>query len=258
MGVTPNNGIGDVYSKIKSLPEAKQTEIKNDIMKQYESRPELAYVNSRNGITNLHVPSDVIIDASMPPMIRDSGKMWDKNDQQKDTYAMVPDRSYAGIYKEIVNYCRETGGFDVRTMGAVSNVGLMAKKAEEYGSHDKTFVVKQGKVRVTFNNKTLYEQNVENNDIFRMCQTKNEAIKDWVKLAVDRLNKSGHTAVFWLDENRAHDKNLINLVNNELKSHKYDTNKVKIMNPVKAMRYSCEQIHKGESVISVTGNVLRD
>lgn len=194
----------------------------------------------------------------MPPMIRDSGKMWDKHDKQQDTYAMVPDRSYAGIYKEIVNFCKETGGFDVRTMGAVSNVGLMAKKAQEYGSHDKTFVLNQGKVRVSFNGKTLYEKNVEQNDIFRMNQTKDEAIKDWVRLAVDRLNKSGHTAVFWLDENRAHDKNLRKIVSTYLKDHKYDASKVKVMNPIDAMRYSCEQIHKGESVISCTGNVLRD
>ncbi|PKD42551.1 NADP-dependent isocitrate dehydrogenase [Rhodohalobacter barkolensis] len=260
LGVDPNNGFGDLESKIKDLPEEKQTEIKADIQKCYEKGPDLAMVNSHKGITNLHVPSDVIIDASMPAMIRTSGKMWNKNDETQDTKAVIPESSYAGIYQEVIDFCKEHGAFDPTTMGSVPNVGLMAKKAEEYGSHDKTFEIPgSGKVRVV--NKggdTLLEHDVAEGDIWRMCQTKDAPIKDWVGLAVRRARETGDPAIFWLDEERAHDAELINKVNQYLPDFDTTGLDIQIMSPVKAMRYTLERTKAGKDTISVTGNVLRD
>ncbi|MBW3544142.1 MAG: NADP-dependent isocitrate dehydrogenase [Bacteroidetes bacterium] len=260
LGVDPDNGLGDLYSKIKNLPQEQQAEIERDIQAVYQERPELAMVNSDKGITNLHVPSDIIIDASMPAAIRESGKMWGPDGQLHDTKAIIPDRSYAGIYQEVIKFHKENGAFDVTTMGTVPNIGLMAQKAEEYGSHDKTFeMAGNGTVRVTdASGKVLLEQQVEEGDIFRMCQTKDVAIQDWVKLAVTRARITQTPAVFWLDANRAHDQNLIQKVTRYLKDYDTQGLEIKIMSPVEAMRYSCQRAKEGKDTISVTGNVLRD
>ena len=260
LGVNPNNGIGDVYGKIQSLPDAERTAIESDIQAVYNTRPQLAMVNSDKGITNLHVPSDVIIDASMAAAIRSSGKMWGADGQAHDTKAMIPDRCYATIYQECIKFCQEQGAFDVTTMGNVANVGLMAQKAEEYGSHDKTFEIPtDGVVRVVdATGATLIEHQVERGDIWRMCQTKNTPIQDWVKLAVNRAKATGCQTIFWLDADRAHDANLITKVNEYLAHHDTTGLDIQILAPVAAMRFTCEQIKAGKNVISVTGNVLRD
>lgn len=260
IGANVNNGLMDVLEKLKKLPDEKRKEIENDINKVYEYRPELAMVDSRIGKTNLHVPNDIIIDASMPVVIRDGGKMWNKKDELQDTLAMIPDRSYATIYQTIIEDAKANGQFDPATMGAVSNVGLMAKKAEEYGSHDKTFEIKaDGVVRVmNSEGKVLMEQPVEAGDIFRMCQAKDEAIKDWVKLAVNRARASNTPAIFWLDENRAHDREIIAKVKKYLPEHDTTGLEIKILKPVEAMKYTLERTRKGLDTISVTGNVLRD
>ena len=256
----PNNGLGDIYEKIKKLPEVQKKEIENDISKCYETKPWLAMVNSAKGITNLHVPSDVIIDASMPCVIRDSGKMWNKDDLLEDVKCIIPDRCYATMYAEIMSYCKQNGQFDVATMGNVANVGLMAQKAEEYGSHDKTFEMKEaGKMRVVDNTgKVIFEHAVEKGDIWRMCQTKDVAIKDWVKLAVSRARATGDPAIFWLDDHRAHDHELIKKVQAYLKEHNTEGLDITIASPVHAMRRTCERVTEGLNTISVTGNVLRD
>ncbi|HLE17819.1 MAG TPA: NADP-dependent isocitrate dehydrogenase, partial [Syntrophales bacterium] len=260
LGVDVNNGLGDLYAKIAKLPESKRTAIEADVQACYKKRPELAMVNPDKGITNLHVPSDVIIDASMPAMIRESGKMWDSSGKLHDTKAVIPDGSYAGVYQETITNCKKHGAFDPRTMGSVPNVGLMAQKAEEYGSHDKTFKAPgNGTIRVVdASGKTLLEQGVEEGDIFRMCQTKDAAIRDWVKLAVNRAKATGAPAVFWLDKNRAHDSQLIEKVTRYLKDHDTKGLDIKIMSPVEATRFSLERIREGKDTISVTGNVLRD
>ncbi|NEQ96569.1 MAG: NADP-dependent isocitrate dehydrogenase [Cyanothece sp. SIO2G6] len=260
LGVNPNNGLGDVYAKIQSLPDEKREAIAADLEAAYAKRPRLAMVNSDKGITNLHVPSDVIIDASMAAAIRSSGKMWGPDGKLHDTKAMIPDRCYATMYHEIIKFCQENGAFDVTTMGNVSNVGLMAQKAEEYGSHDKTFEIPtNGTVRVVDATGTvLMEQAVEQGDIWRMCQTKDIPIQDWVKLAVNRARTTGSPAVFWLDGDRAHDANIIAKVKQYLPQHDTTGLDIQILPPVKAMRFSCEQIKAGKNVISVTGNVLRD
>ncbi|MCB9419583.1 MAG: NADP-dependent isocitrate dehydrogenase [Ardenticatenaceae bacterium] len=260
LGVNPNNGLGDVYTKIKTLPDAERAAIKADIQAVYKTRPALAMVNSNKGITNLHVPSDIIIDASMAAAIRDSGKMWGPDSKPYDSKMMIPDRCYAGIYQEIISFCQENGAFDVTKMGNVSNVGLMAQKAEEYGSHDKTFEIPaNGTVQVVNQaGQTLMEHEVEAGDIWRMCQAKDLPIQDWVKLAVSRAKETGAPTIFWLDPNRAHDSNLIEKVNAYLPSHDTTGLDIRIMSPVDAMRFSCEQIAAGSDVISVTGNVLRD
>lgn len=260
LGVNPNNGIGDVYAKIQSLPEGERNAIESDLQAVYTSRPQLAMVNSDKGITNLHVPSDVIIDASMAAAIRTSGKMWGADGQAHDMKAMIPDRCYATIYQECINFCKEHGAFDVATMGNVANVGLMAQKAEEYGSHDKTFEIPtDGVVRVLdATGATLMEHSVEQGDIWRMCQTKDLPIQDWVKLAVKRARATGCSTIFWLDEDRAHDANLIVKVDEYLGNHDTTGLDLKIMSPVAAMRFTCDRIKAGKNVISVTGNVLRD
>jgi isocitrate dehydrogenase len=260
LGVNPNNGIGDVYAKIQALPDAERSAIESDLQAVYTSRPQLAMVNSDKGITNLHVPSDVIIDASMAAAIRTSGKMWGADGQAHDMKAMIPDRCYATIYQECIKFCQEHGAFDVTTMGNVANVGLMAQKAEEYGSHDKTFEIPAGGVVrvVDAAGETLMEHRVEKGDIWRMCQTKDLPIQDWVKLAVNRARITGCQTVFWLDEHRAHDANLIVKVNEYLGNHDTAGLDIKIMSPVAAMRFTCDRIKAGENVISVTGNVLRD
>ncbi len=260
LGVDVNNGIGDVYSKIESLPEAQKAEIEAAIQAVYQTQPELAMVDSDRGITNLHVPSDIIVDASMPAMLRSSGQMWGPDGKQKDTKAMIPDRSYAGIYQAVIDFCKEHGAFDPTTMGSVPNVGLMAQKAEEYGSHDKTFILDAaGTVRVVdASGNVLLEQAVEEGDIFRMCQVKDAPIQDWVKLAVTRARATGVPAVFWLDENRAHDAELIKKVNAYLPDHDTDGLEIKILSPVEACKYSLERMKAGLDTISVTGNVLRD
>lgn len=260
IGSNFNNGLMDVLEKLKKLPDEKRIEIENDISKVYETRPELAMVDSRIGKTNLHIPNDVIIDASMPVVIRDGGKMWNRRDELQDTIAMIPDRSYATMYQAMIDDIKTNGQFDPATMGAVSNVGLMAKKAEEYGSHDKTFEMKDdGVVRVVNSEgKVLLEQQVEKGDIFRMCQTKDEAIKDWFKLAVNRARASKTPAIFWLDENRAHDREIISKVKKYLPQHDTTELEIKILKPVDAMKYTCERSRKGLDTISVTGNVLRD
>lgn len=260
IGANVNNGLMDVLEKLKKLPDDKRQEIENDINKVYESRPELAMVDSRIGKTNLHVPNDVIIDASMPVVIRDGGKMWNRKDELQDTLAMIPDRSYSTMYQAMIDDIKINGQFDPATMGAVSNVGLMAKKAEEYGSHDKTFEMKDdGVVRVVnAEGKVLLEQQVEKGDIFRMCQTKDEAIKDWIKLAVNRAKASNTPAIFWLDDNRAHDREIIAKVKKYLPEHDTTGLEIKILKPVEAMKYTCERSRKGLDTISVTGNVLRD
>ena len=260
LGVDEDNGLGDVYAKIENLPAEQRDEIKADIMKVYESRPDLAMVDSDNGITNLHVPNDVIIDASMPAALRSSGKMWNPAGKLQDAKFMIPDRCYAGVYQAVVDFCKEHGAFDVTTMGNVSNVGLMAQKAEEYGSHDKTFKAPgEGVIRVTDESgSTVFEQQVEQGDIFRMCQTKDAPIRDWVKLAVNRARATGALTLFWLDENRAHDAQLIAKVNEYLKFHDTDGLDIRILPPVEACRLSMETIKAGKDAISVTGNVLRD
>lgn len=260
IGANVNNGLMDILEKLKKLPDEKRIEIENDINKVYEYRPELAMVDSRTGKTNLHVPNDVIVDASMPVVIRDGGKMWNRKDELQDTIAMIPDRSYATMYQAMIDDIKVNGQFDPATMGAVSNVGLMAKKAEEYGSHDKTFEMKDdGFVRVVNSEgKVLLEQKVEKGDIFRACQTKDEAIKDWIKLAVNRARASNTPAIFWLDENRAHDKEIIAKVKKYLPENDTTGLEIKILKPVDAMKYTCERSRKGLDTISVTGNVLRD
>ena len=260
IGVDPNNGIGDVYARIADLPSDLRAEIEADIQAVYESRPPLAMVNSDRGITNLHVPSDVIIDASMPAALRSSGQMWGPDGKLADTHAMIPDRCYAGIYQAVFDDCRAHGAYDVPTMGNVSNVGLMAQKAQEYGSHDKTFEMPAaGTVTVIDESGTvLLEHQVEPGDIWRMCQTKDLPIRDWVKLAVNRARASGSAAIFWLDPNRAHDANLIDKVNEYLKDHDTEGLDIRIMAPVDAMRATLERVRRGEDTISVTGNVLRD
>ncbi|MCE3251153.1 MAG: NADP-dependent isocitrate dehydrogenase, partial [Cellvibrio sp.] len=260
LAVDLNNGLGDLYAKIKSLPADKQAEIEGDIKALYATRPELAMVNSDKGITNLHVPSDVIVDASMPAMIRDSGKMWDTAGKLQDTKACIPDRCYAGIYQVVIDDCKKHGAFDPKTMGSVPNVGLMAQAAEEYGSHDKTFqIATAGVVRVVDGGgKVLIEQAVEQGDIFRMCQVKDAPIQDWVKLAVNRARASATPAVFWLDPKRAHDAQLITKVTTYLKDHDTSGLEIYIKTPEEAIQYSLDRIRAGKDTISVTGNVLRD
>ena len=260
LGIDLNNGIGEVYTKIASLPAAQQAEVKADVEACYETRPDLAMVNSDRGITNLHVPSDVIIDASMPAAIRESGKMWGPDGAQHDTKYTIPDRSYARIYQETIAFHKEHGKFDVTTMGNVANVGLMAQKAEEYGSHDKTFEMSgNGRVRVVDGSgRALIEHEVGVGDIWRMCQTKDLPIQDWVKLAVTRARLTGSAAIFWLDKNRAHDANLIEKVNTYLKDHDTDGLDIQILSPVEGMRLSLERARDGKDTVSVTGNVLRD
>ncbi len=260
LGVNTNNGLGDLYTKIKTLPVDKQTEIEADLHAVMNAKADIAMVDSNKGITNLHVPSDVIVDASMPAMIRSAGKMWNKHGKQQDTLAVIPDRCYAGIYKETIEFCKQHGAFDPRTMGTVPNVGLMAQQAEEYGSHNKTFQMSgNGSVRVVDGNgKVLMEQAVEQGDIFRMCQVKDAPIQDWIKLAVSRSRLSGMPAVFWLDEKRAHDAELIKKVNLYLKDHDTSGLDIRIMSPQDATRFTLQQIKAGKDVISVTGNVLRD
>lgn len=258
LNFNPNNGLGELYAKIKG--HAQEAEIKAAIEQAIQAGPDIAMVNSDEGITNLHVPSDVIIDASMPAMIRTSGQMWNKEGNAQDAIAIIPDRSYAGVYKTVIEDCKANGAYDPATMGTVPNVGLMAKKAEEYGSHDKTFQAEaDGVMRVSdANGKVFFEQNVEQGDIFRMCQTKDAPIKDWVKLAVTRASLSGMPAIFWLDENRAHDRELIKKVEMYLKDHDTNGLDIRILAPIEATKFTVERIRKGEDTISVTGNVLRD
>jgi isocitrate dehydrogenase len=260
IGFDPNNGIGDLYARIKTLPADKQAEIEKDIQAAYAQRAAVAMVNSDKGITNLHVPSDTIVDASMPAMIRDSGKMWNAEGKLQDAKAVIPDRCYAGIYQVVIDDCKKNGPFDPVTMGSVPNVGLMAQAAEEYGSHDKTFEVPaDGVVRVTdAKGNILLEQKVEAGDVFRMCQTKDAPIQDWVKLAVNRARATGTPAVFWLDEKRAHDAQIIAKVNRYLKDHDTSGLDLRILSPVDAIKFSVDRIRKGQDTISVTGNVLRD
>ena len=259
-GFNPNNGLGDLYASLAKLPEDQQAAIKDDIEVQYGKRPRLAMVDSDKGITNLHVPSDVIIDASMPAMIRDSGKMWNADGERQDCKAVIPDRSYAGIYEVMIEDCKVHGAFDPATMGSVPNVGLMADKAEEYGSHDKTFQMPvDGTVRVTdLDGNVIFEHKVEAGDVWRMCQTKDAPIADWVKLAVSRARISATPAVFWLDKNRAHDAQVIAKVERCLKDHDTSGLDIRILAPEDAMRHSLARIRDGEDTISVTGNVLRD
>ncbi|KTT56744.1 isocitrate dehydrogenase [Pseudomonas oryzihabitans] len=259
-GFDRNNGIGDLYARLSSLPEATQAAIKADFDAQYAQRPALAMVNSDKGITNLHVPSDVIVDASMPAMIRDSGKMWNAEGNLQDTKAIIPDRCYAGVYQVVIEDCKQHGAFNPSTMGSVPNVGLMAQKAEEYGSHDKTFQIPtDGTVRVTDDQgKVVFEHPVEAGDIWRMCQTKDAPIQDWVKLAVNRARASSTPAIFWLDQNRAHDAQVIAKVERYLKDHDTNGLDIRVLAPEEATRVSLERIRKGEDTISVTGNVLRD
>lgn len=260
LGVNLNNGLGDVYSKIQSLPADKQAEIEADLNAVMESAPDIAMVDSDKGITNLHVPSDVIIDASMPAMIRSSGQMWNSTGKQQDTLAVIPDRCYASVYEETINFCREHGAFDPTTMGTVPNVGLMAQKAEEYGSHDKTFqMAGSGAVRVVDGDGDVWmEQAVAAGDIFRMCQVKDAPIRDWVKLAVTRARATHVPAVFWLDQQRAHDAELIKKVNVYLKEHDIEGLELHIMSPTEATRFTLQRVKAGQDTISVTGNVLRD
>lgn len=260
LGVDPNNGMADLLSKLESLPADKKAEIDADIKACYDKQPPLAMVNSDKGITNLHVPSDVIIDASMPAAIRTSGRMWGPDGKAKDTKFVIPDRSYAGVYDVVIKDCKANGAYDPTTMGSVPNVGLMAQAAEEYGSHDKTFLIpSNGKVKVvSADGHTLIEHAVEAGDIWRMCQAKDAPIQDWVKLAVTRSRLSGTPAVFWLDKNRAHDAELIKKVNAYLKDHDTKGLEIHIMSPVEATKFTVERIRKGLDTISVTGNVLRD
>ena len=260
LGVDPDNGIGDLYSKIKALPDDQRKAIEADIQEVYKKRPPMAMVNSDKGITNLHVPSDIIIDASIPPVIRDSGKMWNPEGKLQDTKVVIPDASYAPVYHEVVEFCKRHGAFDPKTMGSVPNVGLMAQAAEEYGSHDKTFKASgNGTIRVVdASGKTLLEHKVEEGDIWRMCQVKDAPIRDWVKLAVNRAKATGAPAIFWLDKTRAHDAQLITKVETYLKEHDTKGLDIRIMTPADATRLSLERIKEGKDTISVTGNVLRD
>ncbi len=260
LGIDPNNGLGALCNRITELPEARQAEIRADIEAVYASRPKLAMVNSDKGITNLHVPSDVIIDASMPAAIRASGQMWGPDGELHDTKAIIPDRCYAGVYQATIDFCKEHGAFDVTTMGTVSNVGLMAQKAEEYGSHDKTFEIPHaGTVRVIDDSgQAVLEHAVQQGDIWRMCQTKEAPIRDWVRLAVSRARATGAPAIFWLNQDRAHDAQLIEKVNRYLPEHDIDGLDIRIMTPVEATRLTCQRASDGLDTISVTGNVLRD
>ena len=260
LGVDTRNGLGDVYAKIATLPAEQRASIETDIAAVYQNRPALAMVNSDKGITNLHVPSDVIVDASMPAAIRASGRMWGPDGLLHDTLAMIPDRNYAGIYQATIDFCKEHGAFDVATMGTVSNVGLMAQKAEEYGSHDKTFEIPvAGTVQVSDESGTvLLSHKVEQGDIWRMCQTKDLPIRDWVKLAVSRARLTGQPAIFWLDEDRAHDAELIRKVEIYLQGHNTKGLDIQIMSPIEATYHTMERLREGKDTISVTGNVLRD
>jgi isocitrate dehydrogenase len=260
LGVDPDNGLGDLYIKIKSLPDDQRKAIEADIQAVYQKRPPMAMVNSDKGITNLHVPSDVIIDASMPPVIRDGGKMWGPDGKLADTKCVIPDASYAPVYHEVVEFCKKHGAFDPRTMGSVPNVGLMAQAAEEYGSHDKTFKAPgNGTIRVVdASGKALLEHKVEEGDIWRMCQVKDAPIQDWVKLAVNRAKATGVPAIFWLNKDRAHDAELIKKVNQYLRKHDTQGLDIRIMPPAEATRFSLERMKEGKDTISVTGNVLRD
>ena len=260
LGVDANNGLGDLLAKIETLPADKKAEIEADIAAVYESAPAIAMVDSDKGITNLHVPSDVIVDASMPAAIRASGQMWNKDGKQQDTNFIIPDRCYAGVYAETIAFCKTHGAFDPRTMGSVPNVGLMAQKAEEYGSHDKTFEIPMsGTVRVTdASGAVLFEHKVEKGDIWRACQTKDAPIRDWVKLAVTRARATGAPAIFWLDKNRAHDAQLIKKVETYLKDHDTQGLDIQIMSPEAATRFTLARAKAGKDTISVTGNVLRD
>ncbi len=260
LGVDVNNGFGDLVNKLEELPTSEKNIILAHIQKIMDENPDLAMVNSDEGITNLHVPSDVIIDASMPAMIRNSGQMWDQNGDTKDTKAVIPDSSYADLYQVTIDFCKQHGAFDPTTMGTVPNVGLMAQKAEEYGSHDKTFEISSnGKVSVVDNNgNVLIEHEVSKGDIWRMCQVKDLPIQDWVKLAVSRARATGSPAIFWLDEERAHDAELIKKVNTYLPGHNTEGLEIKILSPKKATKYTLERVKEGKDTISVTGNVLRD
>jgi len=260
LGVDERNGLGDVYAKIANIDAAKKAEVEADIQAVYATRPSLAMVDSDKGITNLHVPSDVIIDASMPAMVRSSGQMWNAEGNLEDTKALIPDRCYSGIYEETIKFCRENGAFDPATMGNVSNVGLMAQKAEEYGSHDKTFqITEAGTVNVIDSaGNILMSHDVEQGDIWRMCQAKDIPIRDWVRLAVSRAQATGQPAIFWLDEKRAHDKNLIAKVNTYLKDHDTTGLDIQILAPIDACKFSLQRVKEGKNTISVTGNVLRD
>ena len=260
LGVDPDNGIGDLYTKIKALPDDQRKTIEADVQAVYQKRPPMAMVNSDKGITNLHVPSDIIIDASMPPVIRDSGKMWGPDGKAYDAKCVIPDSSYAPVYHEVVEFCKKHGAFDPKTMGSVPNVGLMAQAAEEYGSHDKTFKVSgNGTIRVVdASGKTLLEHQVEEGDIWRMCQVKDAPIKDWVKLAVNRAKATGTLAIFWLNKDRAHDAQLLVKVERYLKDHDTKGLDIRTMTPAEATKLSLERIKEGKDTISVTGNVLRD
>jgi len=260
LGVNPNNGLGDLYAKLETLDQKEREEIEAAIALAYDKNPSLAMVDSDKGITNLHVPSDVIIDASMPAAIRSSGKMWNKQGELEDTKALIPDRSYSSIYQATIDFCIANGAFDVQTMGSVSNVGLMAKKAEEYGSHDKTFEIQEAGVVKVVNKdgETLLEHAVEVGDIWRMCQVKDAPIKDWVKLGVNRAKATGVPAVFWLDKNRSHDAQIIKKVNTYLQDHDTDGLTIEILAPKEATIYSLNRMKEGLDTISVTGNVLRD
>ncbi len=260
LGVNVNNGLGDLYLKIQKLPDAQRAEIEADIQAVYATRPALAMVDSDKGITNLHVPNDIIVDASMPVVVRDSGKMWGPDGKLHDTKAMIPDRCYATMYDAIIADCRKNGAFNPATIGSVPNVGLMAQQAEEYGSHNKTFIAPaNGTIRVVDGaGQTLMSQKVETGDIFRMCQAKDAPVRDWVKLAVSRARITGAPAIFWLDSNRAHDAQIIKKVNLYLKDHDTSGLDIRILTPVEAMNFSLERIRAGKDTISVTGNVLRD
>ena len=260
LGVDANNGLGNVYEKIQQLPVSRRTEIERDIQACYMERPAMAMVNSDKGISNLHVPSDVIVDASMPAMIRESGKMWGPDGKLKDTKAVIPESTYATFYQEVINFCKTHGAFDPTTMGSVPNVGLMAQKAEEYGSHDKTFELpSDGSVRIVDDsNEVLIEHQVEEGDIWRMCQVKDLPIQDWIKLGVSRARATATPAIFWLDKERPHDAQLIKKVEQYLPSHDTEGLDIRIMAPVPAIRFTMERLIRGEDTISVTGNVLRD
>jgi isocitrate dehydrogenase len=260
LGVNPNLGLGDLYTKLQKLPEDKRKEIEDAIAETYKKQPDLAMVDSDKGITNLHAPNLIIIDASMPPVIRDGGKMWGPDGQLHDTKAIIPDRSYSSFYQEMIDFCKENGAFNPATMGNVSNVGLMAQKAEEYGSHDKTFEIPfDGTMRVVdANGNILMEHQVKTGDIYRGCQAKDIAIRDWVGLAVRRARETGSPAVFWLDKNRAHDAQIIEKVEKYLKDHNTEGLEIHILAPVEAMRYTLKRVKQGLDTISVTGNVLRD
>jgi isocitrate dehydrogenase len=260
IGVDANNGLGDVVARIAELPAERRKEIEADIQAALENGPDIAMVDSDRGITNLHVPSDIIVDASMPPMIRDSGRMWNAQGKLQDCKAVIPDSSYAGIYDAVVKDCQAHGQFDPSTMGSVSNVGLMAQKAEEYGSHDKTFEIPSaGTVRILdAEGRTLLEHPVEAGDIWRACQAKDAPIRDWVKLAVNRARATGVPAVFWLDRTRAHDVEVLRKVEAYLGEHDTEGLQIEILSPVDAIKLSLDRIRRGEDTISVTGNVLRD